>query len=159
MIRIKWPLALATFFVMLLGWWLLYTQEIIQRVEENSALMAEMFSEVQEGILSEDLTSRTQALVNVQQIVRRTGLPLIVMGPSDTLISYANLPFEVDVESPESLEEVRAYVDILNATHPPIGDPNFQHIHYGAAPAHRSIVIPWLQAGGLWSPIEPEPGS
>ena len=149
MIRIKWPLALATLFLMLLGWWLFYTQEVVQRVEENSALMAEMFAELQEGVLSEDLMSRTRALVEVQEIVRRTGLPLIVMGPSDTLISYANLPFEVDVESPESIEEVRAYVEVLDATHLPIGDPNFLHIHYGDAPAHRSIVIPWLQAGGL----------
>ena len=78
MIRIKWPLALATLFLMLLGWWLFYTQEVVQRVEENSALMAEMFAELQEGVLSQDLTSRTRALVNVQEIVRRTGLPLIV---------------------------------------------------------------------------------
>ena len=74
MIRIKWPLALATLFLMLLGWWLFYTQEVVQRVEENSALMAEMFAELQEGVLSQDLTSRTRALVNVQEIVRRTGL-------------------------------------------------------------------------------------
>ena len=149
MIRIKWPLALATLFVMLLGWWLLYTQEIVQRVEENSALMAEMFAEVQEGVLSEDLTLRTQALLNVQEIVRRTGLPLIVMGAGDTLISYANLPFEVNEESPESIDQVREYVEVLNATHLPIGNPNFLHIHYGDSPAHRSVIIPWLQASGL----------
>ena len=70
MIRIKWPLALATLFLMLLGWWLFYTQEVVQRVEENSALMAEMFAELQEGVLSEDLMSRTRALVNVQENVR-----------------------------------------------------------------------------------------
>ncbi len=33
MIRIKWPVALATAFLLLLGWWLIYTQEIVLRVE------------------------------------------------------------------------------------------------------------------------------
>ena len=46
MIRIKWPVALATLFVMLLGWYLLYTQQIFRRVQENSELLSRIYTEV-----------------------------------------------------------------------------------------------------------------
>ena len=62
MIRIKWPVALATVFLLLLGWWLVYTQEIVRRVEENSVLLSQIFAEVQGGILANDPTRETQAL-------------------------------------------------------------------------------------------------
>jgi hypothetical protein len=142
MIRIKWPVALATLFLMLLGWWVLYTREIVERVEENSALLSRIFAEVQEGLLTQSQTRETQALLNLQTMVVETGVPLVVMGPADTVILHANLPFEVDQDS----ERVRS-LDVMN---PPIGDPNFVHIHYGQTPAVRRLVwIPWLQAGGL----------
>ena len=51
MIRIKWPIALATLFVMLLGWYLLYTQQIFQRVQENSELLSRIYTEVQLSLI------------------------------------------------------------------------------------------------------------
>ncbi|HET9950046.1 MAG TPA: ATP-binding protein [Longimicrobiales bacterium] len=150
MIRIKWPVALATLFVLLLGWWLLYTQQIVQRVEENAMLLSRIFAEVQEGLLASEQTRETQALLNLQSMVVETGVPLVVMGPADTVLLHANLPFEADETTPEGQEEIRAYVRILDSVNEPIGDPTFVHIHYGQTPAVRRLVwIPWLQAGGL----------
>jgi signal transduction histidine kinase len=150
MIRIKWPVALATVFLLLLGWWVLYTRTIVERVEENAALLSRIFAEVQEGLLAESQTRETQALRNLQSMIIETGVPLIVMGPADTVLAQANLPFEADHETPEGQEEIRAYVRRLDLMNPPIGDPNFVHIHYGQTPAVRRLVwIPWLQAGGL----------
>ena len=63
MIRIKWPVALATLFVMLLGWYLLYTQQIFRRVQENSELLSRIYTEVQEGLVSQDQTEVTQSLL------------------------------------------------------------------------------------------------
>jgi signal transduction histidine kinase len=150
MIRIKWPVALATLFLMLLGWWVLYTREIVERVEENSALLSRIFAEVQEGLLTQSQTRETQALLNLQTMVVETGVPLVVMGPADTVILHANLPFEVDQDSERGQREIQEYVRSLDVMNPPIGDPNFVHIHYGQTPAVRRLVwIPWLQAGGL----------
>jgi signal transduction histidine kinase len=150
MIRIKWPVALATVFVLLLGWWLIYTQEIVRRVEENSVLLSQIFAEVQGGILADDPTRETQALLNLQSMVVETEVPLVVMGPTDTLLFYANLPFDPDDATPAGRDEIRAYVRSLDAMNPPVGDTTALHIHFGQTPAVRRLRwIPWLQAGGL----------
>jgi signal transduction histidine kinase len=150
MIRIKWPVALATLFVLLLGWWLLYTQQIVQRVEENAALLSRVFAEVQGGLLAQSQTGETQALLNLQTMIVETEVPLVVMGPADTVLLHANLPFEADERTARGQEEIKAYVRILDAVNSPVGDPNFVHIHYGQTPAVRRLVwIPRLQVGGL----------
>lgn len=149
MIRIKWPVALATLFVLLLGWYLLYTQQIVEQVRENATLLSTIFAEVQEGLVTQG--NETQVLLNLQGIVRDAGVPLVVMGPADTVLFHENLPFSVDVDTPEGQDRVRAYVRRLDAENPPIGDPNLMHIHYGDTPEVRRLRwIPWLQAGGLF---------
>jgi signal transduction histidine kinase len=150
MIRIKWPVALATVFVLLLGWWLLYTQQIVQRVEENSILLSRIFAEVQEGLLAQSQTRETQALLNLQTMIVETQVPLVVMGPADTVLLHANLPFEADERTPRGQDEIREYVRLIDQVNAPVGDPSFVHIHYGQTPAVTRLVwIPWLQAGGL----------
>lgn len=149
MIRIKWPVALATLFVLLLGWYLLYTQQIVEQVRGNSALLSRIFAEVQEGLVTQG--NETQVLFNLQGIVRDAGVPLVVMGPGDTVLAHENLPFAVDANTAEGQERVRAYVRRLDAENPPIGDPDLMHIHYGDTPEVRRLRwIPWLQAGGLF---------
>lgn len=149
MIRIKWPVALATLFVLLLGWYLLYTQQIVEQVRGNSALLSRIFAEVQEGLVTQG--NETQVLFNLQGIVRDAGVPLVVMGPGDTVLAHENLPFAVDANTAEGQERVRSYVRRLDAENPPIGDPDLMHIHYGDTPEVRRLRwIPWLQAGGLF---------
>lgn len=149
MIRIKWPVALATLFVLLLGWYLLYTQQIVEQVRGNSALLSRIFAEVQEGLVTQG--NETQVLFNLQGIVRDAGVPLVVMGPGDTVLAHENLPFSVDTNTAEGQERVRSYVRRLDAENPPIGDPDLMHIHYGDTPEVRRLRwIPWLQAGGLF---------
>jgi signal transduction histidine kinase len=149
--RIKWPVALATLFVMLLGWYLLYTQQIFRRVQENSELLSRIYTEVQEGLVSQDPARETQALVELQRIVTESGVPLVVMGPGDTVLSHVNLPFSVDDQTPEGQERIRSYVRRLDEEHEPIGDPlGVQHIHFGDSPEARSLrSVPYLQATGL----------
>lgn len=151
MIRIKWPIALATLFVMLLGWYLLYTQQIFRRVQANSELLSEIYREVQEGLVSQDPARETQALLQLQRIVTGSGVPLVVMGPGDTVIDHVNLPFEVDDRTPEGQARIRAYVRRLDEEHEPIGDPSGpQHIHFGDSAEARSLrSVPFLQATGL----------
>jgi signal transduction histidine kinase len=150
MIRIKWPVALLTVLALLLGWWLVYTQQIVQRVEENSVLLSRIFAEVQEGLLAQNQTRETEALFTVQTMIVETEVPLVLMGTGHTVIAHSNLPFEVDERTPQGQEEIRAYARRLDAMNPPVGDTNFIHIHYGQTPAVRRLVwIPWLQVGGL----------
>lgn len=150
MIRVKWPVALATVFVLLLGWWLVYTQQIVQQLQGNSVLLSRIFAEVQEGLLTQDPGRETQALANLQQMVLATEVPLVVTGLRDTVLYHANLPFTVDELTPQGQERVREYVRTLDAVNEPIGDPSFSRIHYGQTPAVRRLAwIPALQVGGL----------
>lgn len=151
MTRIKWPVAVATLFLMLLGWYLLYTQQVFRRVQENSELLSRIYTEVQQGLVSQDPASETQALLQLQRIVTESGVPLVVMGPGDTVLSHVNLPFTVDDETPEGQERIRAYVRRLDEVHDPIGDPlGAQHIHFGDSSEARSLrSVPFLQAAGL----------
>ena len=150
MIRVKWPVALATVFVLLLGWWFFYTQLIVQRVEENAVLLSRIFAEVQEGLLSLDPTGETQALANLQTMIVETEVPLVVTGLGGTVIYHANLPFEVDERTSQGQDRIREYVQRLDAVNEPVGDPDFNRIHYGQTPAVRRLVwIPPLQVAGL----------
>jgi signal transduction histidine kinase len=153
MLRIKWPIALATLFVLLLGWYVYYTQLIYERAQYNSELLSRIFSEVQEGLVARDASRETLALLNLQRIVVESGVPLVVMGAGDTVLFHENLPFdsaEIDHRTAEGQERIRRYVRRLDAIHPPIGDTTVQHIHYGdSAEVQNLRLIPWLQAGGL----------
>jgi len=151
MIRIKWPVALATLFVLLIGWGLVYTQNIFNRVQANSELMSRIYTEVQEGLMSSNPNRETQALLELQRIVTESGVPLVVMGPGDTVHSHVNLPFEVDDMTAEGQARIRAYVREFEDKYPPIGDPGgLQHIHFGDSAEARSLRSwPFLQATGL----------
>ena len=148
--RIKWPIALATMFVLLLGWYLVYTQGIVRQVQDSSRRLSEIFVEVHGGLATEDPTEETQALANLQRIINESQVPLILMGAADTVISVVNLPFEVDLETVEGQAEVRAYARRLDERNAPVGNPNLQHIHFGDTPEVRNLRwVPYLQAGGL----------
>ncbi|MEE3184288.1 MAG: hypothetical protein VX310_00795, partial [Gemmatimonadota bacterium] len=60
MIRIRWPVALATLFLVVFGWYLVYTQLLQDGLRENQALMSEVFAIAQELIQD---TSRSERLV------------------------------------------------------------------------------------------------
>ena len=82
----------------------------------------------------------TQSLLELQRIVTESGVPLVVMGPTDTVLNHVNLPFEVDVGTAEGQERVRAYVRKLDEKHSPVGDPlGAQQIHFGDSPEARSL--------------------
>ena len=151
MTRIKWPVALATLFVVMLGWYLYYTQDVVRRVQANSQLLSEIYTEVQQGLVSQDAAGETQALLELQRIVTESGVPLIVMGPGDTVLSHVNLPFEVDDQTVEGQARIRNYVRRFDDRYPTIGDPaGAQHIHFGESEDVRTLrLIPFLQATGL----------
>jgi len=148
--RIKWPLALATLFVALLGWYVVYTQQIVRALEADQKTLTEIFAEVQAGIAAPDPGRADEALFRLQTIILESQVPLVLTGPSDTIFAASNLPFEADLSTSEGQELVRAYVRRLDLRNAPVGDPNVQHLHFGDTPEIRRLRwIPWLQAGGL----------
>ena len=148
--RIKWPVALATAFVLLLGWYLIYTQQIVRALQANAETLTEIYGEVQEGLTSTVPGDEVQALSRLQEIIIASGVPMVLTGPGDTVYAARNLPFDVDLDAREGQERVRAYLRRLDVRHPPIGDPDLFHLHYGDTPeVLRLRWIPLLQVAGL----------
>jgi signal transduction histidine kinase len=150
--RIRWPVLLSTFFAILLGWYLLYTQSMVRALRSNAETLTEVFSEVNDALMDPDPDPlrADDALFRLNTIIRETGIPMVLMGAQDTVLSVENLPFEVDVSRPEGQERVRQYVRRLDQRNPPVGDVSLTHLHFGDTPEMRSLRwIPWLQVVGL----------
>jgi len=149
-LKIKWPVALATMFLVLLGWYLVYTESIVRALEDNAERLSEIYHEVQAGLTTMDQTAAITAMFNLQGIIIESGVPLVITGPGGLATAFENLDFEVDLDSPEGQREILAYTRSLDAAHPPVGDPNVQQIHFGSTPEFESLRrIPWFQAGGM----------
>ena len=108
--KIKWPIALATVFLVQLGVFLLYTQNIARTLDENTERLSQIYQEVLTGISTMDESTTAEALFNLQRIILESGVPLVLTGPGDTVLGTENLGFEVDLETREGQAAVQAYI-------------------------------------------------
>jgi len=163
MIRIKWPVALATLFVILLGCRVIYPLSIVDELHQNEELMSEVFGLVQELIQDTGGPETAgapgslpdvrfeSALFELTRVVIRSGIPLIWIDPADSVLSVENLPFDADIYAAEGQELVKAYVRRLEVTgREPVRGAGGDLIYLGERPQLSSVSwIPWLQASGL----------
>ena len=114
MMRIRWPVALATLFCALLAWYLLYSQRIVDGLNRNQELVTEVFMLVQELIQDpgdlepadvdgevRDAGHLDLVLFELQGVVIRSNIPLIVTDGADSILSVDNVPGEPDIYTPE----------------------------------------------------------
>ena len=150
MSRSRWTGILALLFLGLLGWYLLYTERVVNVFRDDAATLTRMFAEVQTGMASQDPLRADEALVNLQRIIVESGVPLVLVGPGDTIQSAVNLPFEADLSSPEGQLRVRDFTRRLAERNPAVPQTDESFIFYGDPPElQRLRWIPWLQATGL----------
>ena len=164
MIRIRWPVALATLFLVLFGWYLLYTQSLLVGLNENQELTSEVFSIAQEliqdtagsetsgaGVRLRDGRGFENALFQLQEVIIQSGIPMIVINPADSVLSVRNLPFDADIFTPEGQALVKAELRRLDATgREPVRGAAGVLIYFGDTPQLSGLRwIPWLQASGL----------
>jgi len=164
MMRIKWPVALATLFFALLAWYLLYSKHIVDGLHRNQELMTEVFTLAQELIQDPGDSERLDfeegvrdagrfdlALFELQGIVIRSGIPLIITDGADSILSIENVPGGLDIYTPEGQEQIKALVRRLTATgHEPIAGAGGNVIHFGDTPELSGLKwIPYFQASGL----------
>ena len=164
MIRIRWPVALATLFVVLFGWYLIYTQSLLVGLNENQALTSEVFSIAQEliqdtagaersgaGRRLQDVRGFENPLFELQEVIIRSGIPMVWISPADSVLSVENLPFDADIFTPEGQELVKAHVRGLDAAgREPMRGAAGNLLYFGDTPQLSGLRwIPWLQASGL----------
>jgi signal transduction histidine kinase len=148
--RRNWPVALAILFVAQLVWYLVYTQRIVQALRANAEGLSEIYAYVQEGLLRPQPPSPDEILIELQEILLESEVPLILSGPGDTILAARNLPFSADLNVPQDHDRVRRYAERMDLRHAPRGDPEVALIHFGDPPEVRGLRwIPFFQAGGL----------
>jgi len=149
--RVKWSLLLAAMFIAILAWYLVYTEQVVQAFRAETATLTRMYAEVQSGLADPDEQAPEAALFQLQQIVVESGLPIVLSGPGDTILSAVNLPFEADPGTPEGQERVRDYATRLDLVRPPVGDSGVALVHFADPPELLQLRwIPWLQVAGLF---------
>ncbi|GMR12772.1 MAG: hypothetical protein BMS9Abin29_0965 [Gemmatimonadota bacterium] len=150
MIRIKWPIALATLFVLMLGWYLYYTKTIVQQLRQDSEFITEIFDLVQQGIQGTQPGSEVTALFDLQSRILESGLPIVVTDEDGVVIMAENLGFVFDRSTPEGQRRALAEVARLSLDHEPISGAGGNRIYFGDTPEiQRLRWIPLLQASGL----------
>ena len=150
MIRIKWPIALATLFVLMLGWYLYYTRTIVQQLHQDSEFITEIFDLVQQGIQGTEPGSEVMALSKLQTRILESGLPIVVTDEAGVVIMAENVGFVFDRSSPENQRRAREEVERLSLDHEPISGAGGNLIYFGDTPEiQRLRWIPWIQASGL----------
>ena len=162
MIRIRWPVALVTLFLVLMGLYLLYTESLVDALNESQELTSEVFRIAEELIQDtdgsetlgggpRDVSRFENALFELRQVTIESGIPMIVIDPADSVSSVENLPFDADIFTPEGQELVWAYVRRLDATgREPVRGAGGNLIYFGDTPQLSGLRwIPLLQASGL----------
>ncbi len=150
MIKIKWPVALAVLFFSLLGWYVVYTQAIVDILRRDAEQITSMFAVVQEAIQDTEPGAPETALYRLQEIVIRSGLPLVVTEADGSVLYAENLPFDVDLGSDEGQAQVQRFIRRLNVEHRPIAGFQGTSVHFGDTPeVARLRWMPYLLASGL----------
>ncbi|MEX0856348.1 MAG: HAMP domain-containing sensor histidine kinase [Gemmatimonadota bacterium] len=146
----RWSLVLATLFLAILGWYLLYTEQLVRAFRAEIETMTRMYSEVQSGLADPDEYGPDRALVRLLDIIVESGVPLVLTGRGDTVLSAVNLPFDADLASPTGQAQVREFATRLDERRTPVGDPSVALVHFGDPPElQRLRWIPWFQVTGL----------
>ena len=146
----RWPLLLATLFLVFLGWYLIYMRAIGAALGENAETLTEIFAEVQRAVADPDPSRTDEMLFILQDLVLSTDIPIVITGPRDTVYAVENLPFEVDIRTRDGQMRVRDYVRSLDLRNPPIGEPDDVRVHFGDPSIVRRLGwISSLQTGGL----------
>lgn len=150
MLRLKLHIALATLFLFILGWYVLYTRSIVNSLRRDSEVMTRIFGIVQEGIQGTEPGVEILALSDLQTEIIQSGLPLIVTGQADTVLMAENLPFAANLGTEAGQRRVQELVRGLDLRHEPILGASNKVVHFGdTAQLRRLQWIPWLQTLGL----------
>jgi signal transduction histidine kinase len=133
----------------MLGWHLVYTEQIVRAFRSNTETLTRMYSEVQRGLTTPTPAAADQALNRLQETIIESGVPMVLTGARDTVLSAQNLPFEADPLTPEGQESLREYVRQLDLLNAPIGYLG-QTVHVGDPPQFQRLRwVPWFQVAGL----------
>jgi signal transduction histidine kinase len=130
----------------LLAWYVIYTQRVVNELRREAKRSARMYATVYRGLSAVSESSGTGSLLQLADQIRQAGVPLIVTTMDGTPTAAANLPFEAAPTDPR----VRAYVPKLDRINDPVVVRSIGMVHFGDTPLVRGLQLyPLLQGSML----------
>lgn len=130
--------------VVLLTWYVVYTQRVVGELRREASRVGLMYARVYDALSDPDPDAANAALLDLSRHIREAGVPLVVTDAEGTPTAAVNLPFDAPINSPE----VRAYIEQLDRENMPVSEPGVGQVHFGNTPLVRGLkVIPFLLAG------------
>jgi signal transduction histidine kinase len=109
---------------------------VVRHFRDDAVSMSRLYAGVFAGLNSDKPAAAADALLQIGTQVRREGMPLILTDTAGRVAAADNLPFRANLDDPRVLEYARR----LDRENPPIADPAFGTLHYGAVPAKRQLT-------------------
>ena len=132
--------------VVLLGWYVAYTQHLVAELRREASRAGQMYARVYSALSDPNDQSGTAALLDLSSHIDSMGVPVIVTDPEGRPTAKANLPFDEPLDDPRT----RDYVRTLDTQNPPVVEPGVGTVHFGNPPLVRSLrIIPIAQAASL----------
>lgn len=130
--------------VVLLTWYVVYTQRVVGELRAEASRVGLMYARVYDALSDPNPDAANAALLDLSRHIREAGVPLIVTDPDGNPTAADNLPFEAPLNSPR----VREYIAALDRENTPVSEPGVGQVHFGNTPLVRGLkIIPFLLAG------------
>jgi hypothetical protein len=105
-----WPTALVFLAVVVLGWYLVYTQLLMREMRRVAQIHSSINFQVLRAMNDPDEGAAVEALFALSEQVRSLGIPTVVVDPDGFPTAVRNLPFAADLDNPEDQRRIAEYV-------------------------------------------------
>lgn len=130
---------------LLLGWYVLYTRDVVSQLQVEARSEGVMYARVWRALTdTSGEAAATAALLDLSRHIREKGVPVIVTDAEGNPTAAANLPFDTlpAITDPR----VREYIAVLDAQNAPVVAADQGTVHYGNTMLVRGLrVIPLVQ--------------
>ncbi|HUE95271.1 MAG TPA: ATP-binding protein [Longimicrobiaceae bacterium] len=150
MLNRYWPTAFVFLAVVVLGWYLVYTEILVREMRRDAVVHSRLYLEIIRGLNDRREGAAEQTLLSLIDQVQNLGIPIIVTDPEGFPAATSNLPFAADPNDPQDQLRLYEYMLALARMNPPIIEPELGTVYVGDPPLLRRLRwIPWLQVGAL----------
>lgn len=135
--------AVVTGVAALLTWYVIYMHGVVTDLRVEASRVGKMYARVYDALSDPNPDAATTALQDLSQIIRESGVPLILTDAKGNVAAFANLPKDIR-DNPDAIRE---YVKELATQNHPIVEPGIGTIYFGNTRLVWGLrVIPVLQA-------------
>ena len=150
--RRLWPALLVLAAIVVFATYLIYTQYLVRKIQEQADINSRIWAFVQEGLLASSPGvggPELEALFEIQGQVVALNIPMLLRDGDGEIVGTANIPFDTAGEA--GRQRLRDYAADIERRRPQhvVEVPGRGSVIFGDPPLLAWLrVVPWLQVGG-----------